>query len=129
LLQLPDYLQGTQQLLPRALSLLPTTPGVLIEEIWIRIKEALRLHINNSNYDSYVEDTHAIAFDRTSGTLTVQAPDYVVADHLNRYFTRSLRWAIADAKPSIPGVRIYAVHFVPAPHRAWEAAEHDHHAS
>jgi chromosomal replication initiation ATPase DnaA len=98
----------------------------LIEEIWIRIKEALKLHINHSNYESYVQDTHAIAFDRRSGTLTVEAPDHFVADHLNKYFTRSLKWAIADAKASISGARISAVHFVASPHQLSNPDERDH---
>jgi hypothetical protein len=98
-----------------------------IEEIWIRIKEALKLQINDSNYEWYVQDTHAVSFDRRSNTLTVEARDELVADHLNRYFTRSLRWAIADAKPSIGGICIYGVKFIPSPHRPSLDIEHDHH--
>jgi hypothetical protein len=89
---------------------------ILIEEIWRTIKEALKLQIILPNYETYVQDTHAVAFDRNTGTLLVEAPSTLVANHLNKYFTRTVRRAIA------------AVDFIPSPHQTSHAVEHDHHA-
>lgn len=86
---------------------------VLIEEIWRTIKEALKLQINRPNYEDYVQDTHATAFDPNIGTLTVEAPDPLVATHLNNYFYRPVLRAIASTNASLYGIPIASVDFAP----------------
>ncbi|MCJ7618941.1 MAG: hypothetical protein MUP64_01830 [Anaerolineae bacterium] len=97
---------------------------LLIEEIWRTIREALKLQINLPNYETYVQDTHAIAFDRNTGTLLVEAPDPLVATHLNNYFYRPVLRAIAAANASVHGIPIAAVDFIPRPPQPWDATDH-----
>ena len=84
----------------------------LIEEVWRTIKEALKLEISPPNYQTYLQDTHAIAFDRDTGTLLVEASSPLVANQLNNYFAMTVRRAIAATNASIHGVSINAIDFV-----------------
>jgi hypothetical protein len=94
-----------------------------IEELWRRIKRALKLRIISSNYDSYVADTQAISFD--SGLLRVEAPSQGEADYLNKYFETVVMRTVASTHASVQGVPIVAVEFVPRQQQVWHG-EDDH---
>jgi hypothetical protein len=68
---------------------------ILREELWRTIKEALKLEISPANYQTYLEDTRGIAFDRNTGTLVVEASSPLAASQLNNYFQMTVRRAIA----------------------------------
>jgi len=122
---------------------LDTTPGVqdttpsaqdttnkykeerLIEEVWRTIKDALKLQVSRGNYRTYLRDTHAIAFDRNTGALLVEASSPLAATQLNNYFAMTIRRAIANERPSIHGVPIDAVDFIPHPQQLWDPVEGD----
>jgi len=87
----------------------------LIEEVWRTIKHALKLDISPANYQTYLQDTHAIAFDRDTGILLVEASSPLVATQLNNYFAMTVRRAIAATNASIHGVPVAAVDFIPSP--------------
>jgi hypothetical protein len=85
----------------------------LIEEVWRTIKEALKLEISPANYQTYLRDTHAIAFDRDTGTLLVEASRPLVANQLNNYFGMTILGVLANTNASIQGVPVASVDFIP----------------
>ena len=97
----------------------------VIEEVWRTIKEALKLEITSSNYQTYLHDTRGIAFDRNTGTLLVEASSPLVASQLNNYFAMTVRRAIIATNSSIHGIPIATVDFAPRPQQPWEAARED----
>jgi hypothetical protein len=92
----------------------------LIEEVCRTIRNALKLEISPSNYQTYLQDTHAISFDRDTATLLVEASSPLVANQLNNYFAMTVRRAIAATNASIHGVPIGAVDFVPCAYEPWD---------
>jgi len=98
----------------------------LIEEVWRTIKNALKLEISTPNYQTYLHDTHGIAFDRDTGTILVEASSPLVATQLNNYFAMTVRRAIAATNASTHGVPIAAVDFVARAQQPWHAAEEDY---
>ena len=92
----------------------------LIEEVWRTIKDALKLQISRGNYQTYLRDTHAIAFDRNTGALLVEASSPLAATQLNNYFAMTVRRAIANERPCIHEVPIAAVDFIPRHQQAWD---------
>ena len=93
----------------------------LIEELWRTIKEALKLEMTESNYGTYIADTQALAFNRDSGILLVEAASPLVATQLNNYFGMTIRRAAATTNASIHGVPIAAVEFIPRAYQPWDA--------
>jgi hypothetical protein len=89
-----------------------------IEEVWRTIKEALKTEISPANYQTYLHDTHAITFDRDTGTLFVEASSPLVANQLNNYFAMTILRAAATTDAPIHGVPIAAIDFVPRPQRS-----------
>ena len=85
----------------------------LREEVWKRIKNALKPEISTPNYQTYLHDTQALAFNRDTGTLVVAVSSPQVAVQLNNYFAMTIRRAIANTGVSIHGVPIAAVDFIP----------------
>jgi hypothetical protein len=65
------------------------------------------------NYHTYLQDTRGIAFDRDTGILLVEAPSRLVASQLENHFSMTVRRVIASTSPSIHGLPITAVDFVP----------------
>jgi len=98
----------------------------LIEEVWRTIKDALKLRISRGNYQTYLRDTHAIAFDRDTGTLLVQASSPLAAAQLNNYFAMTIRRAIISTSASVHGVPIAAVDFIARGLQLWATVEHHH---
>ena len=98
----------------------------LIEEVWISVKETLKTEITSSNYQNHLQDTHAVAFNRDTGTLVVAVSSRQAATQLNNYFAMTIRRAIATTNASIHGVPIAAVDFIPRPPQLWDLAEDDH---
>jgi hypothetical protein len=97
-----------------------------IEEVWRTIKEALKTEISPANYQTYLHDTHAIALDRNTGTLLVEASSPLIANQLNNYFAMTILRAAATTNASVHGVRIAAVHLIPRCPHVWDPAEHVH---
>ena len=98
----------------------------LIEEVWRTIKEALKLEMTESNYRTCIADTQALAFNRDTGTLLVEAPSPLVANQLNNYFQMTMRRAVAGIGVSLQGVPIAMVEFVSRRRQLWEAGEDPH---
>ena len=92
----------------------------VIEEVWRTIKEALRFDTSPTNHKTYLHDTHAIAFDRDTGTLLVEASSPLVANQLNNYFAMTIRRAIVDTNASIHFVPIDSIDFVPRALVPWD---------
>jgi hypothetical protein len=113
-----------------------TTPGVqdttnhykeerLMQEVWRTIKHALKLEISTSNYQTYLHDTHAVNFDRGTGTLLVEASSPLVANQLNNYFDMTIRRGIANTTTLIHGVPIAQVDFILCPHEPSDPGKDD----
>jgi len=96
-----------------------------IEEVWTSIRNALKAEISPSNYQTYLQDTDAITFDRDTGTLLVAAASPLAATQLNNYFHMTVRRAIATTSATIQGVPIAAVDFIPRAYEPWDAPGDD----
>jgi hypothetical protein len=96
-----------------------------IEEVWRTIRNALELQISASNYQTYLQDTHAISFHRDTATLLVEASSPLVANQLNNYFAMTVRRAIVTTDATIKGVPIGAVDFIPRPQQPGAASADD----
>jgi hypothetical protein len=67
------------------------------EEVPRTIRQALKPAISPGNYQTYIDDTHAIAFDRDTGILLVEAPTRSVASQLDNHFCMTVRRVIANS--------------------------------
>jgi hypothetical protein len=95
----------------------------LREEVWKRIKNALKPEISTPNYDAYLADTQALAFNRDTGTMVVAVSSPQAATQLNNYFVMTIKRAIANTDATIQGVPIAAVDFIPRPQQLWDAPQ------
>jgi hypothetical protein len=97
-----------------------------IEEVWRTIKEALKTEISPANYQTYLHDTHAIAFDRDTATLLVEASSPLAANQLNNYFAITILRAAATTDASTNGVPIASVEFIPRSPHVWDPDQDVH---
>ena len=99
-----------------------TTPGALDttknynqsrqrEEIWRRTKDALRQEMMHFNYATYISGTHAVDFDKATGTLFVQAPSPIIAMTLRESMEHVIRRVMAREGLELEGVPIQHVKY------------------
>jgi hypothetical protein len=67
-------------------------------------------------------DAQALAFDRNTGTLLVEATSPLAATQMNNYFAMTIKRSIANTGASIQGVPIAAVEFIPRAQQTWNGA-------
>ena len=83
----------------------------ILEEIWREAKSALSREMTESNFRTYVSDTHALAFDRSRGLLILQTPNPLTTDILARHFRTTIMRSIRDLQAAFDGIPIQDVQF------------------
>lgn len=58
----------------------------ILEEVWREAKSALSREMTESNFRTYLSDTHALAFDRSRGVLILETANPLTTEILARRF-------------------------------------------
>jgi hypothetical protein len=83
----------------------------MLEEIWRETKSALSREMTQANFQTYIKDTHALAFDRGLGILIIQTPNPLTSQTLADTFRRVIRRTLRQANVLIDGLPIVDVQF------------------
>jgi hypothetical protein len=67
--------------------------------------------MTESNFRTYLADTHPLTFDRTSGILIVQTPDSLTAEVLARRFHTTIMRTVHNLNLAVDGIPIQDMQF------------------